>query len=177
MPDVKPVPDPLKQDLLVEKLIPDPTQPAADVTALVGFVGKSTKELFWRLYLTPGLSEYVEIAAADIVSSESLTTPEKPLAGTLLWVKRSAQLQHTRSESRQIQAEFLQGGIVSEFLPGTGISVAGPVIGGHAQVGYSGGGMFCTWGQPCTARIITCTDKVEVGPQHRTEVVVCTPRE
>jgi hypothetical protein len=173
----------LKQDELVEKMVPDPSQAPSDLTVLTGLLGKSTKAGYWRLYTTSRFNEYLEIGEADIVHSESLSSDRNPQGGTRLWVIRDAKLRHTRTESRQVEAEFLQGKITAEFLPRANAQYpqpAGPAAGradwsarGYC---YSAGEYFCTWGQPCTQRIITCTDKVQ-AVVHRTEIVACTPRD
>ncbi len=110
-----------KQDALVEKLVPDPAQ-IPDVTVLIGFLGKSSRTGYWRLYLNPQLNHYVEGAEEDLAHSETLVTERNPLCGTMIWVRRNAVLQHTRTISRQAQAEFLEGDITRSFLAGTGIT-------------------------------------------------------
>ena len=89
----------LVQDEVIARLVPDPVAPP-DVIALVGFLGKSPRPRFWRLYQTLDLKDYLEIAEGDIVHSESLETKLQPLGGTVIWVKSGARLQHIRSESR-----------------------------------------------------------------------------
>lgn len=93
----------LVQDEVIARLVPDPAA-SPDVIALVGFLGRSPRPRFWRLYQTLDLKIYVEIAEDDIVHSESLATKLQPLGGTVLWVNSGARLQHTRSESRLAEA-------------------------------------------------------------------------
>jgi len=83
--------------------VPDPAVPP-DVISLEGFLGRSPRPRFWRLYQTLDLKSYVEIAEDDIVHSESLETKLQPLGGTVIWVKSGARLQHTRSESKLAEA-------------------------------------------------------------------------
>ena len=75
----------LKQDLLVDKLRPDPSQSPSIERR--GFLGKSDKEGYWRLYLTRGLTDYVEIADTDVVHQASLATRDDPDAGSRIWIK------------------------------------------------------------------------------------------
>ena len=56
----------LKQDSLVEKSVPNPTQ-VPNVRVLRGFLGQASRPGYWRLYLTPQLNEYVELSENDIV--------------------------------------------------------------------------------------------------------------
>ncbi|HBY94404.1 MAG TPA: hypothetical protein DEP84_10660 [Chloroflexi bacterium] len=102
----------LEPDALIEHLVPDASQ-VPDVRVLVGFLGKSTRERRWRLYLTPSLNEYVEFDEDDVVYSHTLESDESPLGGTVVWVRREANLLHTRSVSREAQADFLQGAITA----------------------------------------------------------------
>src|SRR5207248_7529910 len=96
----------LKPDALVEKLVVDPTK-TPDVHVLVGFLGRSSEAGNWRLYLTPQLDSYAEFSAEDVVHTQPLDTAQSSLGGTIVWLKRNATLQHTRTETRQVQAEFV----------------------------------------------------------------------
>jgi hypothetical protein len=100
----------IKQDALVEKIIPDQSV-AADVKVFTGFIGESLKEGQVRLYLTPELDEYLEIFEKDILNLFSATSDTNPLAGSVLWIKKKATIEFVKATSRQYQAEFLQGGI------------------------------------------------------------------
>jgi hypothetical protein len=105
----------LKPDALIERIAPDASE-VPDVRVLAGFLGKSTRRGYWRLYLTPTLNEYVEFAEDDVVHSHSLETDENRLGGTVVWVRREANLVQTCSVSREAQADFLQGNIFTAFL-------------------------------------------------------------
>jgi len=111
MPDDKKKQTALTEEEIVRSLVPDPAQPP-DVRVLVGFLGRSTHERSWRLYVTPNFNEYVEFAEADVVHSRTLqASPGRPLGGTVLWLKRGGNLMRTRTTSREAQADFLQGSI------------------------------------------------------------------
>jgi len=129
-------PTKLTPDKLVERLVPDASQ-LPDVRVLVGFLGKSTGERHWRLYLTPTLSEYVEFAENDVVHSHSFDSDDNRLGGTAVWVKREANLRHTRSASREAQADFLRGAI-SASVPGHGgrCDSGRPVLGWQRPVNH-----------------------------------------
>ena len=75
----------------------------------------------WRLYLTLDFDDYIEInETTDLLGSVSLETPQNPVGGTIVWVKRSAILRRVGAESRQVQADFLRGELATEFLSRTG---------------------------------------------------------
>jgi len=109
----------LRQDEVIARLVPDPEAPP-DVVRLTGYLGRSTRREFWRLYQTLELNAYMEIAEDDIVHSQPVGGPDTSLSGTLLWVKRGADLREVRTASRTAQAEFLEGDVTREFLALTG---------------------------------------------------------
>jgi hypothetical protein len=105
----------LKQDSLVEQLIPDPGNPQTTIQ-LVGWLGKGVEEGQWRLYLTPQLDQYVEFSEDSVVLAQPLQKEQSALGGTTVWLKAGTALSHTQVVKRQIQADFLSGGITSGFL-------------------------------------------------------------
>ncbi len=118
----------LRQHELVDKLLPDPSQPQP-LTVLSGFLGKSTQAGHWRLYLTTALNEYVEVPEENIIHTKSLGPEQSALGRTVIWLRSDTPLQYTRFTSRQIQAEFLEGTIASGFRAQAGVSRATMVPG------------------------------------------------
>jgi hypothetical protein len=102
----------LKQDPLVDKLRPDPSQPPSIERR--GFLGRSDKAGYWRLYLTRALTDYVEIAEDDIVHQESLSTANNPDAGSRVWIKETAILMF--GPPTQVSARNLDGAISCSSL-------------------------------------------------------------
>lgn len=103
-----------KQDPVVEKLVRDPARPGTRLVS--GYLGKSAREGYWRVYLNLEFSEYLEVAEKDILHSERLGGEDTTASGSWVWVKQDAQLDHVRTRPRQAQAEFLRGDIASAFL-------------------------------------------------------------
>jgi hypothetical protein len=110
-------PTKLEPDALIKQLLPDAAQ-LPDLRVLVGFLGKSTRQGYWRLYFTLTLDEYVEFAETDVVHSHAFDADESQLGGTVIWVQRDANLKHTRTVSREAQADFLQGAIANSVAKG-----------------------------------------------------------
>lgn len=109
----------LNEDELVENLVSDPSQ-IPELRTLTGFLGRSTQDDHWRLYLGPDLGEYLEFRKEDVVHYERLTQEQSPpLGSTIVWVKRDCKLQHMRTIASQEQAAFLQGGIAQRFMAET----------------------------------------------------------
>ena len=119
-----------EEDELVKKLVPDPANPP-DAQILRGFLGKSARSGYRRLYLTPDMGDYLEINEEDILHSQSSPSGESILEGSIVWVKRDASIQHTTTRPVQAQAEFLQGDVSAALRPGLG---AGPFPGGPPAV-------------------------------------------
>ena len=127
----------LVQEPFIEILVPDPAS-LPDVILLAGFVGKSNRAGYFRLYLTPQLNEYLEILQTDVVHQQTIPPTSNPLGGTLIWVKREAQLTHTKVATAQAQSQFLQGSISTQFLPKAGIECPLAEYRGHT-------GKFCIY--------------------------------
>lgn len=114
--------DELQQDTLVEQLVDDPLE-IPEVTMLTGFLGKSPQPEYYRLYLTPTLDQYYEIAERDILRSQPLDSERSPLGGTTVWVRRDATIKLTvTTKARQMQADFLKGALAAKYLPHTGVT-------------------------------------------------------
>jgi hypothetical protein len=119
----------LKEDDIVSKLLPDLSKPAK-IKPLIGFLGKDNRGGYWRLYLDLTLTEYFEINQNDIIHSQSLKSELSPLGGTVLWIKKDAEISHVKPVSKQVQNQFLSGDIASEFLPQTGLgALIGSAVG------------------------------------------------
>jgi hypothetical protein len=127
----------LKQDRLVEQLIPDPGnyQPTIQLT---GWLGKGTEEGVWRLYLTPQLDEFVQFSEEQVVQTQPVQQEQSPLDGTIIWLQSGTVLQHTRVVTRQVQADFLSGGITSGFMAGAVSSIPPALLRRQAVAGTLG---------------------------------------
>ena len=117
-------PKQLKQDPLVEQLAPDPGAHTPTIQ-LTGWLGKGSKEGRWRLYLNPQLDEYVEFSDKDVLHTQALDPKQSLLGGTMVWLRASADLEYLQVVRRQVQADFLSGGITSGFMAGTASSLPG----------------------------------------------------
>ena len=116
---IEPPPELLAPDPLVEKLVPDPSQPPTPTVSLTGLLGRSAKEGYWRLYFSSGLKRYVEFKEEDVLHSVKIPRLlDPPFAGmeaTRVWLRHDAEVEYTRTESRRVQAEVLQGGLTARM--------------------------------------------------------------
>jgi len=135
-------PEGLSEDPIVERLVPDPSQPPTPPpVALVGLLGRSLREGYWRLYFSSQLERYAEFKEEDVLNSVKIPQEQPPFAGleaTKVWLRRDAEVEYTRTESRRVQAEFLQGSLAAGF------GGAGGGLGAAQMLGGGGGG---TWQQ------------------------------
>jgi hypothetical protein len=116
----------LNEDPLVAALIPDPAAGPPDTTVLHGYLGKSTSDRNWRLYLDATLTSYVEVSEDDIMHHRQLAAD----GGTLVWVPKSLELTVTRISSATVQAEFLSGAIsAGRMRPTQHSNAASPPVG------------------------------------------------
>lgn len=120
----------LKPDPIVEKLVPDPSEPALPAIVLTGLLGRSARDGYWRLYFTAELSEYTEVREEDVLHHESMGKEHPPFVGlesTKLWIKRDAEVMNTRLGSpSQVQASFLASDIGPDLTVEAG-TAAGPL--------------------------------------------------
>jgi hypothetical protein len=108
----------LSPDPLVESLVPEGGNPPSAIV-LEGFLGQSDREGHRRLYVDPSLSTYLDIPEDEIVHSRKAGEDSRLGTSTLLWVRRSAEIEQTVVDSRRVQADFLAGDITSWYIAGT----------------------------------------------------------
>jgi hypothetical protein len=131
----------LSQHPFVEKLMPDPAQPATRTIQFEGLVGKSTRgEDYWRLYFDRELSDYIEFHKDDVLNTETIAKEHSPmgLESTRVWLKRDATI--TRTHSLQVQAadaapEAAYTRYVSPPVPMAAPAPLGDPYGGRKQLG------------------------------------------
>jgi hypothetical protein len=118
-------PDPLVADPVVEMLVPDPSRPPTPTVSLLGLLGRSTKEGYWRLYFSTELNRYAEFKEEDVLHSVKVPRELPPFLGmeaTRVWIKRDAEIEYTRTESRRrVRAEVLDANRGKFLILGPGI--------------------------------------------------------
>lgn len=70
-----------RQDPIVERLRPDPAQPALRTTTLRGFLGNSELEGHQRIYFTRTLDYYAEFRSVDAVQITAIPAEDSPFPG------------------------------------------------------------------------------------------------
>ncbi len=111
----------------VSKIVRDPKNPPK-TTLLSGFLGQSSEEGHTRLYLDPELCDYVEIPDGAILHVAE-SKDDSPVAETLVWIQREAQLIHGEAGGARYKASFLEGRISQDYLAGAQYEQADPALG------------------------------------------------
>jgi hypothetical protein len=141
-------PGDLRQDELIERLVPDPSQ-IPDLIVLAGFLGRSNRDGYWRLYFTPELNDYIEFSEQDVRHTVAIPPELSPMGGTQVWLRRDADVRRTSTVSRQTQAEFLQGDIIADYqsraagIPGRSSIERLPDFGGWRRSWFCGSLRAC----------------------------------
>ena len=102
-------PEELPEHPLVERLKPDPSQPAKRVTVLTGLPGKSDRAGYQRLYLTTKLDYYAEFPTSDMVHAEVVPADQSPFPGieaSRVSISRDATIHYIWAKSPQPVDEF-----------------------------------------------------------------------
>jgi hypothetical protein len=127
----------------------------ADVFVYLGFVGRSQRPGYCRLYLNPEWSDFLEFQSGDVLFARTLDPADYPLGGTFVWLRRDASVLRTRTTSREAQADFLTGDLVRGLLARPTHSVLNPALQSIPQWLVAGGcltgGDFHTYCSACSA--------------------------
>src|SRR5690349_601234 len=102
----------------------------------------------WRLYRTLVFNEYLEFRDSDVVFYQKVREADA-WAGTVVWLKEGAPIQHVRTEAVEAQRGFLQGDIAGSapgqpgMQGGAGGSFLWGGAGGSFLCGGAGGSFLC----------------------------------
>jgi hypothetical protein len=75
----------------VSKIVSDPSK-VPGVMLLTGYMGDAAQEDRRRLYVTPDLSQWIDIPADSVLHVAQMPGPENWLEAVMVWVKQDAQL-------------------------------------------------------------------------------------
>jgi hypothetical protein len=111
----------LKEHPLVTRLVPDPSK-ASELVVLTGFLGKSVRSGYWRLYVSAALDNYFEFPEADVAHWDSIESAQNPAAGNVVWLSSGANVRLVSTRSTELQAEFLRGELEQQFRTSAAVS-------------------------------------------------------
>src|SRR5260370_15027674 len=94
-----------------------------DVMMLYGYPGASSEEGHERLYLSPDLSNYVEVPRTAILHRAEAAKEQDPHGGVTLWVKKDAALKSKAAPAEQAAQQALAyyfAGAIQAGMAGVG---------------------------------------------------------
>src|SRR5262249_29672471 len=94
----------------VRDIVSDPKN-VPDVMLLYGYLGASSEEGHERLYLSPDLTNYVEVPRDAVLHQMEAPKEQDPHGGVTLWVKKDAALIYKMAPAAQALANFFAGAI------------------------------------------------------------------
>src|SRR5690242_19895111 len=94
----------------VREIVSDP-KAVPDVMLLYGYLGASSEEDHERLYLSPDLTNYVEIPTSAILHQMAAPKEQDPHGGVTLWVKKDAALVYRMAPAADAVAHYFAGAI------------------------------------------------------------------
>jgi hypothetical protein len=113
-----------EQDLLPERLVPDPEHPRR-VVAFVGFLGRSHRDGYKRLYLDEELRDWFEVEDAQILHTERVGSRESgSVEYTILWIDQRTTVERRQAQPEDLQGDFLTGELSAATVPQAAILVA-----------------------------------------------------
>src|SRR5205085_6655855 len=115
---------PLEESRLFQSIeVPNRTA----LTCAQGLLAKGPREGTWQLFVTPQLNESYVFDEEAVAHSEPAPANDWFGESTRVWFKEEASVTCVRSESRQIQASFLKGGLTAR------LNAPGLLAGGLAE--------------------------------------------
>jgi hypothetical protein len=109
----------MREHRLTETLVPNAGEPP-DVRVLVGSLGRSDRDGYWRLYLNPELTTYVEVAEDDVRHVDEIRDPQTGISADAIWVDRAASTRAVnvgRDMADFLHGEFTLGGMGTRPSP------------------------------------------------------------
>src|SRR5215470_5638644 len=169
----------------VRDIVSDPKN-VPDVMLLYGYLGASSEEGHERLYLSPDLTNYVEVPRDAVLHQMEAPKEQDPHGGVTLWVKKDAALIYKMAPAAQALAHYFAGTVQAAAGQAGGAAAVQPTppltLFGPACT-FNTCGIACTVVGPCPTMRTPCPqatcgiDCSVVGPclsHHVTCMPFCT---
>jgi hypothetical protein len=91
-------------------IAPDPSD-VPDCFVMEGWIGQAVRTNVFRIYVNPAMSEYFEVADADIIYAEVVTTVANRKR---VWVKRGADMRHVVQRLQRAEVTYLAGDVAEQ---------------------------------------------------------------
>lgn len=89
----------------------------SNVTHLTGYIADSPVKDCVRLFTTLDFDDCVDIPRNKIIHVEQIPKDRMEFGGTCVWVSKDTELTYTKMERSKIEAQFLEGKIMEDYLP------------------------------------------------------------
>jgi hypothetical protein len=147
----------IRYDEFVKQVRPDPKQ-TEPISILHGYVGAGVTDDTVRLYADETLSEYVDVAKADILYS--IPNEEDLLGGSKVWVKQNASVKYADGNA------FAQGSMYDDYMGNMydgsyGNMAAGPIT------------QICTVQPTLLTRNVICRPTRFICPTPVSRLIIC----
>jgi hypothetical protein len=146
----------------IRHIVSDPKN-VPDVTLLTGYLGTSSEEGHERLYLSPDLTNYVEIPKAAILHQAPLPKEQDAHGGVTLWVQKDAALQYKMAPAAQALANYFAGAIQAGAQGAAAAPARAPTVFCPTH--------FCRTHVGCPEPTLRCA--TEITPCLNTHAVTC----
>jgi hypothetical protein len=155
----------------VRDIVSDPKN-VPDVMLLYGYLGASSEEGHDRLYLSPDLTNYVEVPNDAVLHRMAAPKEQDPHGGVTLWVKKDAALIYKMSPAAEALAHYFAGAVqaaagqaagAAAVQPTPPLTLFGPACGVTAACTLNTCGIACTVVGPCLT--MGCTQQRTPCPQ------------
>jgi hypothetical protein len=175
----------------VRDIVSDPKN-VPDVMLLYGYLGASSEEGHDRLYLSPDLTNYVEVPKDAVLHRMEAPKEQDPHGGVTLWVKKDAALIYKMAPAAEALAHYFAGAVqagagqaagAAAVQPTPPLTLFGPACGVTPACTVNTCGIACTVVGPCPTMRTPCPqatcgiDCSVVGPclsHHVTCMHFCT---
>jgi hypothetical protein len=94
---------------------------------LYGYPGASSEENHNRLYLSPDLSQYVEVPTGALLHRMTVPADQDPNGAVVLWVRRDAALIYKSAPAAQALANYFAGAIAGAAEAGVAAAAQRPL--------------------------------------------------
>lgn len=144
----------------VRDIVSDPKS-VPDVMLLYGYLGASSEEGHERLYLSPDLTNYVEVPSQAVLHRMVVPNEQDPHGGVTLWVKKDAALIYKMAPAAEALAHYFAGAV--QAATGVGAAAQQPMLAPTRACP--------THVAHCQTHVATCAACTDVGC--RTDITPC----
>ncbi|MGB9168754.1 MAG: hypothetical protein WCB31_07505 [Nitrososphaeraceae archaeon] len=108
--------DKLKEHEIIQKIKDKHDISSLNLTHINGYVADSPIKDCVRLFTTLNFDVCVDIPKHKIIHVEEVSKDRMEFGGTCIWIPKDAELTYTKIERSKIEAQFLEGKIMQDYL-------------------------------------------------------------